>query len=110
MRDRPKLFQRNFNKWTSGNSLIDELIQDSQLSNISLEWIPFDKFEDIKYIAEGGFANVYQATWIDGEIEKWDQASNDWKRSGSKKIALKILNNSKNISEDFLNEVCNIIY
>jgi peptidyl-tRNA hydrolase len=63
--------------------------------------IPFDKFGDIEYIAEGGFAKVYSATWIDGEIEKWDQASNDWKRSGSKKIALKILNNSKNIRRLF---------
>ena len=63
---------------------------------------------NIKHIARGGFANVYSATWIDGKIERWDQGSDNWKRSGSKKVALKILDNSNNISEDFLNEVTKI--
>jgi len=31
-----------------------------------LEFIPYDYFEDIKYIAEGGFREVSKATWIDG--------------------------------------------
>ncbi len=30
-----------------------------------LEWVPFDKFTDMKQIGEGGFAKVYTATWID---------------------------------------------
>ena len=43
--------------------------------------IPFDKFGDIEYIVEGGFVKVYSATWIDGEIEKSDQAKNKIKKN-----------------------------
>ncbi len=75
-----------------------------------MEWIPYNKFNDIKYIAEGGFAKVYSATWTDGKIDKWDQKSNNWKREGLKKVALKVFNNSSNLSEDFINEVFNINY
>src|SRR5437868_670092 len=104
-----KHFQEDFDKWTSGNKNIDKLIQDTQLTSLYidkiLEWIPYNKFNDIKYIAEGDFAKVYSATWTDGRIEKCDQKSNNWKRMGPKKVALKVFNNSSNLSEDFINEV-----
>jgi serine/threonine protein kinase len=103
-----KRFQRDFDKWTSRSEDIDRLIQDNQLlvrRHGLLEWIPYDKFININYIAEGGFAKVYSATWIDGRIKKWSQFSNNWKRNGSTTVALKVLNNSGNISEVFLNEV-----
>ncbi|UZO25417.1 uncharacterized protein OCT59_017682 [Rhizophagus irregularis] len=49
----------NFKNWTSGNKVIDEFIQQSQLNAVYykkyLEWIPFEKFQNITYIAEGGF-------------------------------------------------------
>ncbi|RGB31427.1 hypothetical protein C1646_764117 [Rhizophagus diaphanus] len=70
-------FQQNFENWTSGNDDIDKLIQDTQLLvhnnnhdvfKIVLEWIPYDRFYDIKYIAKGGFGKVYRANWIDGYI------------------------------------------
>src|SRR5947208_2000378 len=56
---------------TSGNPEIDNLIYDSQLKvkNFDdgfLEWIPYDRFQDIKSIGEGGFANIFSATWLDG--------------------------------------------
>src|ERR1043166_6617697 len=55
--------------WTSGNDEIDNFIKDTiysaKYSNDKLEWIPFDRFEDIKQIGEGGFAKVYSAKWID---------------------------------------------
>ena len=108
-----KHFQQDFDKWTSRNEGIDKLIQDIRLTKHIrgiLEWIPYDKFNDIKYIAEGGFAKVYSATWTDGEIIKWDHKSNNWKRKGPKKVALKVFNNSSNLSEDFINEVFNIKY
>ncbi|GBC04148.1 hypothetical protein RclHR1_05540001 [Rhizophagus clarus] len=103
----PQRFQRDFNKWTSGNEIIDRLIQENQLLVRRyglLEWIPYDRFTNINYIAEGGFAKVYSATWIDGQIKKWSQLSNNWRRNGSTVVALKVLNSSENISEDFLNE------
>ena len=106
-----KYLQQDFDKWTSGNEGIDKLIQDIQLTKdikYKLEWIPYNKFNDIKYIAEGGFAKVYSATWTDGNVIKWDQKSNNWKREGPIKVALKVFNNSSNLSEDFINEVFNI--
>src|SRR6266498_3083522 len=42
-------FQRNFEKWTSGNNNLDKFIQEAQLSvhdftDKILEWIPHDRF------------------------------------------------------------------
>ena len=67
--------------WTSGNSEIDHFIKGTiynarRYYNINSnkyhplfpEWVPFDRFEDIKQIGEGGFAKVYSAKWIDGQI------------------------------------------
>jgi len=106
---RAKRFQQNFNNWSSGNSDIDKLIQDTQLEHINygipLEWIPYDRFYDIKFIAKGRFGKVYRANWIDGSIEYWDDENQNWKRHGSKIVALKSLNNSKNVTLEFLNEV-----
>ena len=105
-----KHFQQNFEKWTSGNVDIDKFIQEAQLSAIHfskvLEWIPYDRFYDVEYIAKGGFGKVYRANWIDGYINKWDIKNQNWKRNYSNKfVALKSLNNSKNVTLEFLNEV-----
>ncbi|RIA97564.1 hypothetical protein C1645_813986 [Glomus cerebriforme] len=83
-------FQEDFDKCTSGNKDIDKLIQDIQLSGLSnkFEWIPYDRFNDIKYIAEGGFAKVYSAIWIDGWIKKWKKESNNWERNGPEKYSI----------------------
>ena len=103
-------FQRNFKNWTSDNNGIDNFIRDTQLlahNNVSkvLEWIPYDRFCNIEYIAKGGFGKVYKANWIDGPIEKWDNKNQNWKRFGSRVVALKSLNNSQNVTLEFINEV-----
>ena len=71
-----KHFQQNFKNWTSGNDDIDKFIQHAQLSANNrlevLEWIPYDRFYDIKFIAKGGFGNVYKAIRNDGRISKLD--------------------------------------
>ena len=105
-----KHFQQNFEKWSSGNVDIDKFIQDTQLSAIHhenvLEWIPYDRFYDIEYIAKGGFGKVYKANWIDGYIFIWDNKNQNWvRRESNKFVALKSLNNSKNVTLEFLNEV-----
>ena len=91
---------------TSGNPEIDNLIYESQLkiknySSPNLEWIPYDRFQDIKSIGEGGFANIYSATWLDGE-PIFDETTK--KRTKPIIVALKKLKNSKNM-EAFINEV-----
>ncbi len=32
-----------------------------------IQWIPFDEFKNIKYLAKGGFGEVHKATWIYGD-------------------------------------------
>ena len=74
--------------WTSGNSEIDNFIKDTiynaencynrdtgKYHPLFLEWVPFDRFEDIKEIGEGGFAKVYSAKWIDGQSKYYKQYS-----------------------------------
>ena len=105
-----KRFKENFKNWTSGNKDIDELIQHSQLNATYcgnfLEWIPFENFQDITYIAKGGFGKVYSANWPEGLIQYWDIENQKWNRDSDFKVALKSLDNSSDdISTDFLNEV-----
>jgi len=107
-----KRFKENFKNWTSGNKNIDELIQQSQLNAFfctkCLEWIPFEKFENVTYLTRGGFSKIYSADWPEGNIGSWDIENREWSRI-SRKVALKSLNNSSNnISNDFLNEVIKI--
>ncbi|UZO13431.1 uncharacterized protein OCT59_004930 [Rhizophagus irregularis] len=102
--------------WTSGNDDIDEFIKDTIYNAmydkyhkypLFLEWIPFDRFEDIKQIGEGGFSKVYSATWIDGKAKYFRQNDGNWKKLEPEpmKIAMKKLNGSQNISAEYLNEL-----
>jgi hypothetical protein len=105
-----KRFKENFKNWTSGNKNIDELIQQSQLDALyytkCLEWIPFEKFENITYLTRGGFSKIYSADWPEGNIDCWDIEKQEWAREPNMKVVLKSLDNSSNnISNDFLNEV-----
>jgi hypothetical protein len=105
-----KQFQQNFENWMSGNFEVDKLIQESQLNaknhREKLEWIEYDRFENIEYVAKGGFGIIYKAIWKDGYIENWNYKTNQWYRSYSNDfVALKSLNNSKDIKIEFLKEV-----
>ncbi|GBB91326.1 hypothetical protein RclHR1_18550001 [Rhizophagus clarus] len=105
-----KRFQQNFINWTSGNNDIDKIIQNSQLFANNpekvLEWISYDRFYSIKYIAKGGFGEVYKANWIDGFITNWDIEKQNWKRiCQNKDVALKSLYNSRNVTMEFLEEI-----
>ena len=109
-----KRFQQNFQNWTSGNHDIDELIQRTQLNakwfNEVIEWIEYDRFENIEYLAKGGFGTTYKATWKDGYIQWWDSENNQWKRRGESDVALKCLHNSQDITDEFLREVRYFFY
>ncbi|GBC03716.1 hypothetical protein RclHR1_05290004 [Rhizophagus clarus] len=102
-----KRFKNNFKNWSSGNKIIDELIQQSQLNAVHhtkcLEWVPYENFKNVNYITRGGFSRIYLADWL-GYICCWDIENQDWKRI-SEKVALKILNSSFSTIKDFLNEV-----
>ncbi|RHZ80943.1 hypothetical protein Glove_130g2 [Diversispora epigaea] len=103
-----KHFQNDFHNWTSGNDKIDKLIQNAQL-NVDywwevIEWIPCDKFKDVKQIGSGGFGTIHYARWIDGYIEKWDIENHQWKRYNNSEVALKKFDNFVNFN-DVLNEM-----
>src|SRR5581483_9789227 len=101
--------KENFPYWTSANKEIDELIRYTQLSATQacdyLEWIPFEKFEMVKYIGSGGFSSVYSALWMEGPRWNWDDGAQEWTRAGPMNVALKRLNNSQNISSSYINQV-----
>ncbi|UZO03102.1 uncharacterized protein OCT59_023515 [Rhizophagus irregularis] len=101
-------FQQNFKNWTSGNHVVDEFIQKAQLKaewdNQIIEWIEYDKFEDVEYLAKGGFGTTFKAVWKDGPWEFYYNYE-QLERKGETKVALKCLHNSQDITADFLKEV-----
>ena len=105
-------FKKDFANWTSGNKKIDSYIQEMQLKiddedyDIMLvEWIPYDHLNDIKEISEDGFATVYSAIWTDGPLDYNTYYKKYTRKLVDKKVALKRLHNSQNITNEFLNEV-----
>ncbi|GBB97416.1 hypothetical protein RclHR1_02990017 [Rhizophagus clarus] len=104
-----KNFKSNFGNWTSGNQMLDQIIQRSQ-SDVKgpldyLEWIPFTEFDDVKFVAKGGFGCVESAIWNLGPRWTYDPSSRKRKRNGPYKVALKIVNDSHQYLQEFLNEV-----
>ena len=103
-----KHFQNNFGKWTSKNIEIDKILQKVQLDANSLskvmEWIPYNRLLVRKQIGEGGFGTIYLANWFDGPISSWNIDDHRWRRNDYYSVALKILKNSKNLS-NLLKEV-----
>jgi hypothetical protein len=99
--------QDDFPNWTSGNQEFDQCIRNAQLKADGhtnyIEWIPYDKFTDIKKIGEGGFGIVYSATWAEGPKWRWDNEKMQWVGSGPRKVALKTLKHPMN--EKLLKEV-----
>ena len=111
-------FRDNFAHWSSGDSNIDELIQNSQLNanykSQLIEWIEYSNLENIEPVAHGGFGSVYKAIWKDGPINRdsnkqvWDVNTSEWQRESKKEVAVKKLRNATQVSPEFLNEVNNL--
>ena len=105
-------FQNGFDKWTSKDREIDHFIQQTQLnankSQGIVEWIPFDRFENVTYLSKGGFGTVYKAKWLDGFILSWDCEGKNWLRPEVEQdVCLKSFDNSTN-ENDFLRQEVNI--
>ncbi|CAG8479956.1 6249_t:CDS:2 [Paraglomus occultum] len=114
-----KEFRDKFSSWTSGNEFMDAFIRRTQMraknSHAYAEWIPFEEFEDVKFIGLGGFGTVYEAVWKTGPKWTWVVENIEvdgrammrarWKRMGPRKVILKHLNCSRDIGQKSLNEL-----
>src|SRR5688572_5312405 len=88
---------------TSGNEKIDKLIQKMHLkinyySDIVFEWIPYNQFDNIEEVNKSDFATVYSAIWKDGSL--YYGYNKEYIRKSDKKVALKCLHNSQNITNE----------
>ncbi len=71
-----------------------------------LEWIDFEQFELIENTNKrGAFSTIYSAIWIEGPRWKLDEEADTWTRNGPIKVILKRLDNSRNMSREFVNQV-----
>ncbi|CAB4443320.1 unnamed protein product [Rhizophagus irregularis] len=70
----------------SGNKIIDEFILEKKL-----RWIPYNKFENVVYLNEGGFGTIYKAIWLRNNGD-------------NKEVILKCHNNLNENLNEFLNE------
>ncbi|RIB13983.1 kinase-like domain-containing protein [Gigaspora rosea] len=99
---------KNTKGWTSGNKDIDVYIKELQLKVTKyedvIEWIPFNRLDNVQKIGEGGFSSVFSATWLDGKrivtgglLTKYTQS-----RTPSCIVALKTLSGlQKNFLKEF---------
>jgi len=92
--------------YKSGNKIVDDFIRLTQIKSDlminMMEFVPYNQFKEIKFIAQ---VESYEATWINGNILGWDEKKMNFKRSGRRKVVLKRLNNSENITFEELNQV-----
>ncbi|RIB30312.1 hypothetical protein C2G38_2026928 [Gigaspora rosea] len=58
-------------RWTSGNKDVDNCIKEFQHKARGyeevIEWIPFNRLNNVQKIGERGFGSVFSATWLDGK-------------------------------------------
>ena len=92
---REKEWQEDIKNLT-GQELIEKFIQQQPNEIQKIQWISYEQFTNIEKIAEGGFSKIYKAIWKGGDYGDRNEA-----------VALKSLNNSQNITLEFLSEIAN---
>jgi hypothetical protein len=75
--------EAKFSNWTSRNNDIDNLIQECQRKTLmpdkAVEWIPYNKLQNIEYLTRGGCSEIYTADWIGGCYYEWDSKEQELK-------------------------------
>ena len=105
--------KESFDSWTSDNDHVNKFIQNAQLKtykrcHTKMEWISYEDFEDIEFLSEGGFGKLYSVRRKKGMIQGWNSEIKQWDRYNTRynnMVALKILNDSQDISLSYLEEV-----
>ncbi|PKK63255.1 kinase-like protein [Rhizophagus irregularis] len=102
-----KRFEQHFESWSSGNDDIDCFILESQLNSTNffdhLEWISFDRLQDVESIGDGD--TTFQAIWLDGPSNRWDTKNNRYVGSGECLVVLKCFEIPENSSSDFFDQL-----
>ncbi|RGB40853.1 hypothetical protein C1646_366117 [Rhizophagus diaphanus] len=101
--------KKYFANWTSENEKINDFIQEMQLrinskADIIFEWIPYNKFNSVKEISKSDSTTIYSAIWNDG-LSSYDNDKMELIRESDEKVTLKLLHDSQNKTNEFLNEV-----
>ncbi|EXX55972.1 kinase-like domain-containing protein [Rhizophagus irregularis DAOM 181602=DAOM 197198] len=103
-----KYLKSRFSDWTSGNNTIDDLLKKCQESSLIpymiVEWIPYDKFINLQFLAKGGCSDIYTADWEEGGYKEWDIKERKLKRAGKCKVVLKKLENVEDADRTWLEE------
>ncbi|CAJ0901084.1 11535_t:CDS:2 [Entrophospora sp. SA101] len=97
----------NFDRWSSGNLKIDKLIRYTQVNSTHhdlLEWIEWDDIELIEYRDKGCFGEIHSAYWLSGPLSMWDRDLEYYNRHGPTKVAIKKIDNSQELSQEFVNK------
>src|SRR6266536_1872169 len=101
--------KENFSNWTSENSDIDNLIQKCQMETFrpdsTVEWIPYNNLQNIKYLTKGGCSEIYTAIWIGGKYDEWDSKEKQLTRFGDQYVILKELENVESANRNWFEEV-----
>ncbi|CAB4408812.1 unnamed protein product [Rhizophagus irregularis] len=69
-----------------------------------IEWISYDRFQNIKYLTKGGCSKIYTADWVDGYYVEWNSKEKQLKRFGSHKVILKKLENIESANRSWFDE------
>ncbi|RHZ84053.1 hypothetical protein Glove_86g204 [Diversispora epigaea] len=104
-------FIQELKTWSSGNVNLDKVIQEFQIKvGFKLQWIPYENFHDIKYLADGGYSTVYSAILKNGMKAYWNYNKKQWNYAYiNSPIALKELKDSKYDISEFLKEIKNLM-
>ncbi|GBC05106.1 hypothetical protein RclHR1_06030006 [Rhizophagus clarus] len=93
--------------WSSGNENIDDFIYERRLKtnmydDITIEWIPYNQFNEIKETGKSDHITVHSAIWKNGPLK---YMRNDYcVRDSDKKVVLKYLHNSQDTIDSLINE------
>ncbi|CAB4478902.1 unnamed protein product [Rhizophagus irregularis] len=74
------------------------------LPNTIIEWIPYNRIKNIKFLTKGGYSEIYTAVWIDGCYDNWDSKKQQLKRFGRHNVILKTLGNVESENQRWFEE------
>uniref|UniRef100_U9U9U5 Protein kinase domain-containing protein n=1 Tax=Rhizophagus irregularis (strain DAOM 181602 / DAOM 197198 / MUCL 43194) TaxID=747089 RepID=U9U9U5_RHIID len=99
-------FEKNLTNWTSGNEIIDNLIQEKnqdirEPNDIIFEWIPYNQLNDIKEINNV----LYLAIWKDGPLYYCHHKKEYVRKSKNEKIFIFSLYDLTIITNEFYYKV-----